>query len=174
MDQQQPPPQQPQQPQWSPPPQQPQGWGGPGYGGAPVRPTSVTLSAIYLIVMGILVGLVGGCAAAGGALIGSADSNVPGLGGVGAAVGVFGIIILIIGILQIAAGAGSLTGAGWARWTGIIVSIIFAILLILGGLGSLTGSNGVGSGIVSLVLGVVYALVAWVFIQASAYFSMRR
>ena len=49
---QQPPP--PQQPQWSPPPQQPMGWGGPGYGGPPPRPTGVTLASIFLIVMGVL------------------------------------------------------------------------------------------------------------------------
>ena len=59
----------PAQPQWTPPPQQPTGWGGPGYGGPPPRPTGVTLAAIYLIVMGVLIGLVGGCAAVGGAAI---------------------------------------------------------------------------------------------------------
>src|SRR3954454_10251041 len=84
----------PAQPQWTPPPQQPVGWGGPGYGGPPMRPTGVTLAAVYLIVMGVLIALVGGCAAAGGAIIGGAggQSNIPGLGAVGGAIAVFGIV----------------------------------------------------------------------------------
>jgi len=167
------------QPQWSPPPQQPMGWGGPGYGGPPVRPTGVTLGAIFLIVMGVLVGLVGGCATMGGALIGSGDAQIPGLGAVGGAVAVFGIIILVIGILQVAAGAGALGGAGWARWTGVVVSIIFVIFGVLGLVGGITSmsdpnSGGVGSLLFSAFFVVAYALTAWAFVQANAYFAARR
>src|SRR3954451_18076722 len=97
-----PPPQQqwqqaPQQPQWTPPPQQPVGWGGPGYGGPPVRPTGVTLAAIYLIVMAILIALVGGCAAAVGGVVGTADTQnqIPGLGAIGGAVAAVGVFIVI-------------------------------------------------------------------------------
>ena len=167
-----------QQPQWSPPPQQPTGWGGPGYGGAPVRPTGVTLGAIFLIVMGILVCLVGACATMGGALLGSGDTQIPGLGAIGAGVAVFGIIILVLGILQVAAGAGALGGAGWARWTGIIVSVIlviFGVLGLLGAVGSLNqpGSGGITSLLLSLLITVGYALTAWAFVQATAWFSRR-
>jgi hypothetical protein len=175
MDQQQP--QQPQQPQWSPPPQQPTGWGGPGYGGSPVRPTGVTLGAIYLIVMGVLTSLLGGCAAVGGAAfgqLGSGTDSASVFGGFGALLAGIGIFILVLGILGIVAGAGALGGKGWGRWIGIIISIIFAILFILGGVGTLTGTNGMTSGIVTLVLGVAYALTAWALIQASAFFSYRR
>ena len=162
-----------QQPQWSPPPQQPTGWGGPGYGGPPPRPTGVTLAAIYLIVMGALVALFGACAASVGGLLGSADGQAPGLGGLGAIIAGFGLVIAVIGIVGIIAGAGVLGGKSWGRWIGIVISIIFAVLLILSGVGSLTSSNGMTSGIVSLVLGILYALCAWVLIQASAYFARR-
>ena len=142
-----------------------------------VRPTGVTLAAIYLIVMGVLTGLLGGCAAVGGAAIGQLGSGTDSgslFGGLGAFVAGLGIFILLLGILGIVAGAGALGGKGWGRWIGIIISIIFAILLILGGIGTFTSTNGMTSGIVSLVLGVLYALSAWALIQASAFFSYRR
>src|SRR5688572_9246043 len=170
MDQQQPP----QQPQWSPPPQQPTGWGGPGYGGPPPRPTGVTLASIYLIVMGVLIALLGGCAAAIGGAVGTGDSQIPGLGGLGAVIAGFGIVIAIIGIVAIVGGAGALGGKSWGRWIGIIVSVIFAILLILAGVTSLTAQGGMTSAILNLVLGVLFALSAWVLIQATAFFSARR
>ena len=166
-----------QQPQWSPPPQQPMGWGGPGYGGPPPRPTGVTLASIYLIVMGVLTSLVGGCTTLGGAIIGQVGSGTTSgniAGGVGAFLGGLGIVILVLGILSIVAGAGVLGGRGWARWTGIIISVIFAILLILGGVTTMTATNGATSGIGSLVVGVLYALTAYALISAGAYFGARR
>ena len=166
-----------QQPQWSPPPQQPTGWGGPGYGGPPVRPTGVTLASIYLIVMGVLISLVGACATIGGAAfgqIGSGTTSSGPFGALGAVLAGIGIFILILGIVSIVAGAGALGGKGWARWTGIVISVIFAILLVLGGITTITAPNGTTSGIGSLVVGVLYALTAWALIQASAFFAARR
>ena len=163
-----------QQPQWTPPPQQPAGWGGPGYGGAPVRPTGVTLAAIYLIVMGVLLALAGAACGVFGSAVGSADSQIAGLGGLGMGIVVIGLIILVLGIASIAAGAGALSGKGWARWTGVIISILLAVLLILGGLGSLGSSNGATGGITTLAIGILYALSAWALIQATAFFAARR
>ena len=175
-------PQPPAQPQWTPPPQQPAGWGGPGYGGAPPRPTAVTLAAIYLIVMGVLLALGG---AACGLLGGGLSAVDPGTGTpggnpfavLGGAIAVFGIIVLILGILSIAAGAGALGGRGWARWTGVVVSVLFVILgvlLILGSLGNMDASGGVTSLVFWVIITVAYALTAWALISASAYFSYRR
>jgi hypothetical protein len=167
----------PAQPQWTPPPQQPVGWGGPGYGGPPARPTGVTLAAIYLIVMGVLIALVGGCAAIGGAALGQLGSTTTNSGVFGAAGGILagiGIFIVVLGILSVVAGAGALGGRGWARWTGIVISVIFAILLILGGLTSLTAQNGMTGAVGSLVVGVLYALTAYALISAGAFFSYRR
>lgn len=169
-----PPSQTPSEPQWTPPPQQPTGWGGPGYAGPPVRPTGVTLASIFLIVMGVLTGLLGGCATLGGALVSSQDFQLPGLGAMGAFVAGLGIFILILGILSIVAGAGALGGKSWGRWTGIVISVIMAILLVLGGITSFAARDGAVGGISSLVVGVLYALSAWALIQASAYFAARR
>jgi hypothetical protein len=133
----------------------------------------VTLAAIYLIVMGVLVALFGGCAASIGGLVGSADPSAPGLGGIGALIAGFGLVIAVIGIIGIVAGAGVLGGKSWGRWTGIIISIIFALLLIFSGVTSLTAQNGMTGAVVSLVLGILYALSAWALIQANAYFARR-
>jgi hypothetical protein len=134
----------------------------------------VTLGSIYLIVMGVLFAL--GGAACG--ILGSAASQIPDTGGLGGLIGgsllVFGLIAIVLGILQIAAGAGALGGKGWARWTGIIVSAILAVLLVLGAVSSLGVADGMTSALTSLVIGALYALTAWAFIQASAFFAARR
>ena len=163
-----------QDPQWAPPPQQPMGWGGGGT--APVeRPMGVTLGSIYLIVMGVLTSLVGGCAAVGGAAFGQlgsgTDASGP-FGAIGAFLAGIGIVILVLGIVSIVAGAGALGGKSWARWTGIILSAIFAVLLVLSAVSTL--GVDITSALISLVIGVLYALTAWAFIQATAFFAARR
>jgi hypothetical protein len=168
-----------QQPQWSPPPQQPMGWGGPGYGGPPPRPTKVTLGAIFLMVMGVLTGLLGACSSlVGGAVSGGASGDASGLlGFLGGGLLIFGIIILILGVLSVAAGAGALGGAGWARWIGVIVSVLFVIFGVLATLGALGSMNQPGGGITSLLFGLLitigYAFTAWAFISATAFFARR-
>jgi hypothetical protein len=181
MDQQQPPQQAPQmpppaQPQWTPPPQQPTGWGGPGYGAPPPRPTGVTLAAIYLIVMGVLLALGGAaCGILGGAASSIGSQDTTGLASLlGGSLLVFGLILLVLGILSIAAGAGALGGRGWARWTGVVISVILAILLILGGISAMGGQGGATSGITTIVIGVLYALSAYALIAASSWFAARR
>ena len=167
----------PSQPQWTPPPQQPMGWGGPGYGGPPPRPMGVTLGAIYLIVMGVLISLVGGCATIGGGILSQAGNGTTSQGlaaGLGGFLAGLGIFILVLGILSIVAGAGVLSGRNWARWLGIVISVIFAILLVLGGLTTLTAQNGMTSGVGSLIVGVLYALTAYALIASSSYFAARR
>ena len=152
------------------------GWGTPGYGGPPVRPMGVTLGSIYLLVIGVLIALVGGCTIIGGSAISSlGGSDTTGTAGaIAGFVAGFGIFILILGILQIVAGAGALGGRGWARWLGIVLSIIFAIILLLGALGTMASNNGITSGLVTLIIGVLYALTAYAFIAAGQYFAARR
>ncbi len=165
--------QQPQQPQWSPPPQQPMGWGGPGYGGPPPRPTGVTLAAIFLIVIGVLILLVALLSFAGGALF----ANLGAEQGGGLFAGLFaflGVILLIWAILHLVGGIGSLQGKGWGRWTGIVVAAITVILGVLGLVTSLGARLDAGNLIYQIVVIVLYALVAWVLIKSSAYFAARR
>ncbi len=161
-----------QQPQWSPPPQQPTGWGGPGYGGPPPRPTGVTLAAIFLIVIGVLLLLAGVLALAGGAMFANMFQGQDG----GLLTGVFafiGVIILFWAILHLVGGIGSLQGKGWGRWTGIVVAVITVIFAVLGLLGSM-GRTDAGGLIYQVVIIALYALTAWVLIQASAYFAAAR
>jgi hypothetical protein len=186
MDQSQPPMQQPMQqppsqPQWTPPPQQPMGWGGPGYGGPPPRPTGVTLAAIWLIVMGVLLALAGAaCGLLGGAVSSvntGTDAGANPFAFAGGAIAVFGIIVLILGILSIASGAGALGGRGWGRWMGTVVSILFVILgvlVILGSLGSLNSGGGVTNLVFWVIITLAYAGTAWALISASSFFSYRR
>jgi hypothetical protein len=158
-----------QQPQWSPPPQQPTGWGGGGYGGPPPRPVGVTLAAIYLIVMGVLVALVGGCVAGFSGLLGSAVDNA-GVGGGGAILAIgggFGIIVLALGIVSIVAGVGAVQGKNWGRITGIVISA----LAVVGAVLTVVGTGDFSGNIATIIVGVLYALCAWALIQANAYFS---
>jgi len=161
-----------QQPQWSPPPQQPTGWGGPGYGGPPARPTGVTLAGIFLIVMGVLALLAGVLALAGGAMFANMFQGPDG----GLFAGLFafiGVIILFWAILHLVGGIGSLQGKGWGRWTGIVVAVITVIFGVLGLLGSM-GRTDAGGLVFQVVFIALYALTAWALIKASGYFSARR
>ena len=137
----------------------------------------VTLGSIFLIVMGVLTSLSGGCTVMGGALfgqIGSGTEVASPFGALGGILAGVGIVIVVLGIVSIVAGAGALGGKGWARWTGLILSVIFAVLLILGGVSSLGVQDGMTSAILFIVIGVLYALTAWAFIQATAFFAARR
>jgi hypothetical protein len=163
----------PAQPQWTPPPQQPVGWGGPGYSGPPMRPTGVTLAAIYLIVMGILLALVGACTTLVGG--GVADlENQAGSGTVfGGAFAIFGLIILVVAIAGIVGGVGAMNRSGWGRWVSIVVSVIMVIVFALLTIAFLGGrATGIGFGVA--VVAILYALCAWAMISAGGYFSYRR
>jgi hypothetical protein len=163
------------QPQWSPPPQQPMGWGGPGYGGPPPRPTGVTLAGIFLIVIGAFALLAGVLLIAGGAALSSIFGDLQG-GGVFAAVGAFfGIVLIFWAVLHLLGGIGSLRGRGWGRWIGIVVaviSLIFGVLGLLSAIGHI--GNNPGGLIYSVVFVLLYGLTAWALISAGAYFSARR
>ena len=158
----------PAQPQWTPPPQQPTGWGGPGYGGPPPRPTGVTLAAHLPDRDGHPDRPRWVAAQPLEAPHSAASAPEPTTAALSALIGGFiaglGIFILILGIVSIVAGAGALGGKGWGRWIGIVISVIFAILLVLGGLGSVTSQNGMTSGVSSLVVGILYALTAYALI----------
>lgn len=176
MDQQPPQMTPPQQPQWSPPPQQPAGWGGPAYGGPPPRPTGVTLTGIFFIVLGVLMVLVALLAFAGGAMFASMVGGAMG-GGLFAGLFAFlGVLVLVWAILHLVAGIGTIQGKGWGRWTGIVVAIMAVIFGVLGLVGLVGASTGLDAGslIFQIAWIVLYGLAAWVLMKASAYFSFRR
>jgi hypothetical protein len=186
--QQPPPPQQP--PQWAPPQQQPPAWGAPppgqwggqqGYGSPPPRPIGVTIGSIWLILVGILQVLAGaGCGLLGAGASSQSGQDPTGLVGVlGGSLLIFGGIAVVLGILQLASGAGALGGRGWARWIGIVVSIMYflvGILILLGSFGAMSteGGGGPTSLIFALIWLIGYGFTVYAYITASAFFSYRR
>lgn len=113
----------------------------------PPRPTGVTILAILALLIGIF-GLFGGAVLIGlgfllGTLAASADitnainnAGYPGLASLGvgalsAIVIVFGVVVLLIGILYLATGIGFFGGRGWSWTLGMIVSVISLILAIV-------------------------------------------
>jgi hypothetical protein len=170
-----PPPQQqwqsPPQQQWQSPPQQPPpGWGQQGYTMAPpARPGGVTFAGVFLIVMSILFFLFAAVAFLGGAafggLVGAEGAFVTGI------FAFFAIILVVVGVAQLAAGIGALQGKGWGRITGLVISVIIVILLVLG---LPNAFSDVGSLILNVGLIILYALAAWALYQAGPYFAYRR
>jgi len=150
------------------------GWGGPGYGAAPPRPTGVTLAAIYLIVMGVLLALVGGCTA----LIGGGVQQLENQQGSGTAFGgsfaIFGLIIIIVSIAGIVAGAGALSRAGWARWLGIIVSVVMVLVFALLAFLFFQADGGTGFAVSEAVIAVLYGLTAFALFAAGSWFAAAR
>ena len=113
----------------------------------PPRPTGVTILGVLAILAGIA-GLIGGLVLVGlGILLGTLATSIeitnaltqagyPGLGSLGIGliatiVVVFGVIVLLIGILELATGIGFFGGKGWAWTLGIIVSALNIIIAIV-------------------------------------------
>ena len=139
------------------------------------RPQGVTLAATYLIVMGTLLTLVGGaCTLFQGALTSGTTAAPNNLAATFRdATFVVGATVLVLGVLSIGAGSGSLAGRSWARWTGAFIGIVLAIVLCLVGVLTLTTQNGATAAIASIAVGVLYGLSAWALISAGAWFSAR-
>jgi len=166
----------PQQPGWAPPPQQQQGWGQAGYYAPPARPMGVTLTGIFYIIVGVLLGLAGLLLLLGGSLLGGADiPELPGFGGVlGGMLLVGGIILIIVAALFLASGIGSLQGKSWARILGIVLGVIGAVFGVLGILGGMGAGMEAGSLVWNIAFTALYALAAWALYQAGPYFAYRR
>jgi uncharacterized membrane protein (DUF2068 family) len=94
----------------------------------------------------------------GGAVGSSPDvQGAPGVGGILAGVGiVFGIIVLLIGLLYLAIAYGVWKGRGWAWMLGLIVSIIAIIFGVLGLAGGISVSS-----IISLALPIIVVYFLW-------------
>ncbi|HWH23920.1 MAG TPA: hypothetical protein VNW68_03390 [Candidatus Limnocylindria bacterium] len=137
-----------------------------------MRPTGVTLAAIYLIVMGVLTGLIGACAAGLGGVMGGAAGQAGDagamMGGFGALFAGLGIVILVVGILSIAAGVGALQGKNWGRWLGIAISAVVVVLTVLGLVQ--TGFD-IQNNLLTIIIAVLYVLTAWALFTARGYFE---
>src|SRR3989344_7495007 len=120
-------------------------------------PTGVkVISVLYYI--GAVVAVIAGIALLIGAgALATLVSSVPGLAliaGVGAVA--FGILAIILGVIDFFLGRGLWKLQNWAR----IVTIIFAVLGLLGGISSLF-SGEAGSGIVNIIISGVIGWYLW-------------
>ncbi|HEX3264950.1 MAG TPA: hypothetical protein VHR16_04725 [Candidatus Limnocylindrales bacterium] len=124
------------------------------------RPTGATIVSVIDGIIGVLALLAGllfmvGMSVVGGLANNSTDTQ--GLGGVFAGVGiVFGVIIILIGVLYLAIAYGVWKGRGWAWMLGMIVSIIAIVFGVLG----LSGGVSVGS-LISLALPIAVVYFLW-------------
>lgn len=124
------------------------------------RPTGATVISVIDGIIGVLALLAGllfmvGMSVVGGLANNSTDTQ--GLGGVFAGVGiVFGVIIILIGVLYLAIAYGVWKGRGWSWMLGMVVSIIAIVFGVLG----LSGGVSLGS-LISLALPVVVVYFLW-------------
>jgi hypothetical protein len=105
-----------------------------------------------LIVVGLLITVFGLLLVGGGALLGTyGQSDLPGLAGpFGALFAGIGVVVIILGVIEVLAGIGSWRGSGAGR----VVGIIYGVLGALGGISGLSSGDSGGSlgSIVTLVL----------------------
>ncbi len=103
----------------------------------PPRPTGVTVLAVLAILGGLAGIAVGGLLLAAGAIVGTLNlsTTYPQLAAynfttstIAVLLEIFGAVLLILGILDLALGVGFLGGKSWAWTVGIIVGILSIVI----------------------------------------------
>jgi hypothetical protein len=149
-----------------------QGWVQPGYAVRGPTTNLARLGAVFLDVMGILFILFGLLVLLGGAALRDIGDSAGFGQAVGGAVAVLGIVLAVIGALQLLSGLFAWRGSGGGRAGGIIFGLLFGLFGLLGLISSLrvnsiTGGADTGGGlVVSLVLTIGYLYTAAVFLFA--------
>jgi hypothetical protein len=128
------------------------------------------LGALILILFGVLWTLIGG----GFLLLGGIAKNLgdqTGISGLGDLAGdvlaIFGIVILVVALVEIATGLFAWRGTGFARFVGILYGLVFGLgtlLPVLGSSRTSTTTDTTGGVAVLLVFAVGYLYTALVFI----------
>jgi uncharacterized membrane protein HdeD (DUF308 family) len=163
-----------QQPGWPPAAARP---AAPSFSGGPARPTSMTTAGIFLIVLGVPVGLIGLLAGLAGLAFPSIRSSpeiVDQLGALPEGLGIFmlvlGVVLLAWGVTEVLAGAFVMQRRGWARIAGIVVGILGTLAGI-----SLSLPNQAGVNYVALVIGLLFggghAYAVWVLVRGGDWFT---
>ena len=140
------------------------------------RPTSVTVAAWILIVLGALVTLAGIFLVIGSGAFAAIFGPLAGLGIV------LGIIVLALGVLEVWSGIAILGGKNWARITGMVLSALFGLLSLLSVVTAFTtpavtdpttgvAAGGPGSAIGPLVGVLLYGFVFWALMKAGSWFT---
>lgn len=119
------------------------------------------IAAAILIVVGLLITLFGVLLVGGGALLGTyGQSDLPGLAGpFGALFAAAGVIVIVIGVIEVLAGIGSWRGSGAGR----VVGIIYGVLGALGGISGLSSGDS-GTSLGSIITLVLFGYVAVVLL----------
>jgi len=127
-----------------------------------VRPMGATVVTVIESILAVFLflgalALIGLGGVAGGLVGSSNDPNAAGIGAVLAGAGfVFGLILLLLGLLYVAIAYGVWKGRSWSWMLGMVVSIIAIVFGVLG------LSNGVNLGsIISLALPVAVVYYLW-------------
>lgn len=125
-----------------------------GMGGDMRRPTGVTILAVLAAILGIL-GVLGGLALigfgglAGGLIGGAAGAEVGGLAIIG------GLILLVVGVVELALAYGFWTLKPWAWQWGIILQVANIVIAILGVVGIVFSSDITSAAISIIISGVI-------------------
>lgn len=166
-------PPQPPAPAWSQP--QPQYWGNPEANVSRPRQTSIlaVLAGVLLLLVGLLPTFFGVLVIIGGAAVnGLGDMTFGGQvvhvgSGLAGAIVVIGVVVLVIGLLEVLSGIFIWAHHSWARFVGLA----FGLLGTLAGLGTLGSRDGVGGGLVILV---IYGFILVALIISGGHFRPSR
>ena len=126
----------------------------------PARASGGSVTGLAKIAAGILI-VVGLLIVGGGALLGTyGQSDLPGLAGpFGALFAGIGVVVVVLGVIEVLAGIGSWRGSGAGR----VVGIIYGVLGALGGVSGLSSGDSGGS-LGSLITLVLFGYVAVVLL----------
>ena len=118
----------------------------------PQRPTGIGVLAILTLIVGVFTLLGGGFIAAVG---GSSILVSYGYGAYSGLVTVFGVVLVLLGIVALVDGWGLWSGKGWAWTLAVVLSILSIIFSLLGLL------SGAGPNIVNLIIDVLILWYLW-------------
>lgn len=190
-------PQQPPQGQWQQPPQGqwqaqgqptgPAGWSAqPEYAGGYASSPLVTIAAIILLIFGLLTTLMGALGVAVGGFFETAlreardQGAIPGLeefdlSAIGDVIVVIFVIVLIIGILHLAAAIGIFLHKQWARVLGIVLAVLGLLLGLLGLVGASNAAAGMDGSELAfpIAMAVGYGFSLFALIAGSNHFRRR-
>ena len=147
-------------------PQPTAGWVQPVAAKGPVT-ILARIAGLFLVLLGLLWGAIGAVLIVGGTAfhtftdqfgaLNDANSVTQAGNVVGGVIAGFGIVILILAIVEVLGGIGALFGKGWGRVIGILYSLVFGAFLLLAVSGAtrandISTDNGAGGGVIFLLV----------------------
>jgi hypothetical protein len=123
----------------------------------------ISLIACIWIFFGAII-IVGGAVTKG--LFDNIGSGTDVSNAVGGAIAVFGIIILVLALIELAGGLGTLFGKDWGRVISIIYALLFGIATLLIGLSAFASSrnDAISSGATTGGLFFIAHAIAYIFV----------